>query len=61
MNYEKISSNLISAGIIFTSCGILREVKNNKDKISTCLVTNTYLGTVFLISGSILNIYNSLY
>lgn len=60
MDYEKISSSLISTGIIFSSCGILREVKNNKDKISSCLLSNVYLGSFFLITGSVMNIYNSL-
>ena len=58
MNYDKISSNLIFTGVIFLSCSILKKIKDNNS--SKCINTTSTLGTTLIVSGSALNIINSL-
>lgn len=56
MDYQKISSGLISTGIIFTTFGVLKELSSNK--YSTCLKTNLNIASFCMLSGSAVNIYN---
>lgn len=53
---NKLSSGLVSTGIIFISLGIIKEVRN--DNYSKCFKTNASLSSTLISLGSALNIYN---
>ena len=56
MDYQKLGSGLMSAGIIFASCGVLKELSSNN--YSTCLKTNLNIASFCMLSSSAINIYN---
>ena len=56
MDYQKLSSGLMSAGIIFASCGVLKELSSNK--YNSCLKTNLNIASFCMLSSSFINIYN---
>lgn len=51
-----LSENSMNLGILFGSCGILREISNNEN-MSNCLKTNLKLASNFIILSSLLNLY----
>ena len=53
---NKLSSGLVSTGIILISLGIIKEVRN--EKYSNCFKTNASLASTLISVGSALNIYN---
>lgn len=61
MELEKVSSGLLSLGIMFASCGILREIRYSNDKInSPCVITNLTLASTLMLAGSAVNMYKIL-
>lgn len=60
MELEKVSSGLLSLGIIFASCGILKEIRYTKENISSCIITNLSLASTLMLAGSAVNIYKIL-
>ena len=53
---NKLSSGLVSTGIILISLGIIKEVRN--ENYSNCFKTNASLASTLISVGSALNIYN---
>ena len=61
MELEKVSYGLLSLGIMFASCGILKEIKYSHDKInSQCVITNLTLASTLMLAGSAINMYRIL-
>ena len=60
MNLDKITSILLNTGLIFASCGVLCEVKINKNTLSKCLKTNFTIASVLFMSSSAINIYSKI-
>jgi|TARA_B110000114_G_C14945034_1_gene337958 hypothetical protein len=56
MDYQNISSGLISTGIIFTTFGVLKELSSNN--YSVCLKTNLNIASFLILSGCAFNMYN---
>ena len=57
MNLDKITSILLNTGLI---CGVLCEVKINKNTLSKCLKTNFTIASVLFMSSSAINIYSKI-
>jgi hypothetical protein len=58
MDLDNFGSILFNTGLIFTSCGILYEIKTTEKKLSRCFKTNLNLASIMIMSSSAISIYS---